>query len=95
MLTYKLSPLAEDDLRNIFEFGIDRFGVQQAVEYLEGLERHFDRLVENPYLYPSVDHIREGYRRKVCGVHAIYYRISGDAIEIMRILYMEDVGAAF
>ena len=32
-----------------------------------------------------VQHIRKGYRRSVCGVHSIYYRIEEEVI-IVRIL---------
>ena len=39
---------------------------------------HFEQLAENPWLYQAVDDIREGYRRSVCGVDSIYYRIDGE-----------------
>jgi toxin ParE1/3/4 len=42
-------------------------------------------------LYQTVDDIREGYRRSVCGVDSIYYRIVGDTVEIMCILGQQDV----
>jgi toxin ParE1/3/4 len=38
-------------------------------------------------LYPSVDSIRPGYRRSVCGVDNIFYRLSEDeTVEIIAIL---------
>jgi toxin ParE1/3/4 len=42
-------------------------------------------------LYPAVDDIREGYRRSVCGVDSIYYRIEGETVEIMAIIGRQDV----
>jgi toxin ParE1/3/4 len=42
-------------------------------------------------LYQAVDDIREGYRRSVCGVDSIYYRVDGDIVEIMAILGQQDV----
>ena len=33
-----------------------------------------------------VQHIRKGYRRSVCGVHSIYYRIEEEEVIIVRIL---------
>ena len=47
-------------------------------------------LAEHPLFYPAVDHIRPGYRRSVCGVHSIFYRIDGENVEIMRILKKQD-----
>ena len=43
-----------------------------------------------PKIVPAVDDIRLGYRRAVCGVDGIYYRIHGDYIEIMRVLGRQD-----
>lgn len=52
----------------------------------------FAFLAEQPHLYPAVDHIRPGYRRSVCGVHSIYYRVAEDGIEIVRILKHQNLG---
>ena len=37
-----------------------------------------------------IKHIREGYRKSVCGVDIIYYRVNDDAVEIMSILGRQD-----
>lgn len=51
----------------------------------------FEQLARQPYLYQSVDHIREGYRRSVCGADSIYYCVvDDDIIEIMRVLGQQD-----
>jgi toxin ParE1/3/4 len=50
----------------------------------------FEQLAEQPYLYQAVDDIREGYRRCVCGVDSIYYRIDGNTVEIMNIIGRQD-----
>lgn len=42
-------------------------------------------------MYQSVDDIRKGYRRSVCGVDSIYYRVVDGTVEIMRILGQQDV----
>jgi len=41
-------------------------------------------------LYQAVDDIRAGYRRSVCGIDSIYYRVDGDTVEIMNILGRQD-----
>lgn len=86
MARYRLSRLADADFEGIFEFGIDRFGLEQAVAYLSGLKERFEQLAEQPELYPQVDHIREGYRRSVYQSHSIYYRIELGGVLIVRIL---------
>lgn len=90
MPNYKLTPEADADFEHIFDYGINTFGVEQAITYAQALEKRFIALGENPQLYPEVNDIRKGYRRSVCGVHSIYYRVVGDMVEIMAILGRQD-----
>jgi len=90
MAAYSLSQLAEEDVRRLYRYGIEKFGLIQADSYFDGLFARFDAIAESPALYPKVDHIRPGYRRSVYGVHSIYYRAAGTAVEIMRVLGRED-----
>jgi toxin ParE1/3/4 len=87
---YRLSKSAEEDLIGIALFGNEKFGIAQSNRYRDQLERRFSVLAEQPLLYPAVDHLREGYRRSVCGVHSIFYRIDGNVVEIIRILKNQD-----
>ena len=86
MTCYKLALAADRDLELIWFFGLQRFGVEQADCYYYELMCHFDDLAEQPLSYPAVDHIREGYRRSICGVHSVFYKFCGDHVEIMRII---------
>ena len=90
MAGYRLSSHAAEDLRRLYRFGVEQFGLPQADSYFDGLFDRFDQLTENPHLYRAVDEIRPGYRRSAFGGHAIYYRVDGDSIEIMRVLARED-----
>jgi toxin ParE1/3/4 len=92
---YELSCAADQDFENIFEFGIDTFGLDQALSYQNGMKERFDKLAEQPQLYPAVDHIRAGYRRSVYGSHSIYYRIDSQGVVIARILGQQDLTDAF
>lgn len=85
MAAYSLSQLAEDDIPRLYRYGIERFGLVQAESYFDGLFARFDAIAESPMLYPQVDHIRPGYRRSVYGVHSIYDREAGSAVEVMRV----------
>ncbi|MEQ8406492.1 MAG: type II toxin-antitoxin system RelE/ParE family toxin [Oceanicaulis sp.] len=66
-----MSALAEADLADIYVEGLQRWGAPQADQYFSALIAHFERLCENPYLYRAVDDVRPGYRRSVCGRHAV------------------------
>lgn len=91
-MCYKLSNEAKIDLARIYWRGVEEFGEQQAERYYDALIQRFDEITEAPYKYQAVDHIREGYRRSVCGVDSIYYRMNGETPEIMRILGRQDIG---
>ena len=91
MGSYELSKSADKDFENIFEYGIDTFGLNQALQYQNKIKKRFNELAEQPYLYQAVDHIHKGYRRSVCGSHSIYYHIKSKSILIVRILGRQDV----
>lgn len=89
-MRYKLNDEAKMDLARIYWHGVQVFGVHQAERYYEVLIQRFSDIAEAPYKYQAVNHIRNNYRRSVCGVESIYYRVTGDAIEIMRVLGRQD-----
>jgi toxin ParE1/3/4 len=91
MGTYRLTENAKEDLRRIYRRGLREYGEAQADDYYNALFDRFEQIAEQPFLYPAVDDIREGYRRSVCGVDSIYYRIEGDTVEIMAIIGRQDV----
>ena len=90
MGNYKLTEDAKEDLRCIYRYGVIKFGEAQADLYYDTLVKHFEQIADNPYLYQAVDHIRKGYRRSVCGVDSIFYRVVDDTVEIVSILGRQD-----
>ena len=95
MATYKLNQQAKTDLRKIYRYGLLEHGEKLADQYYAAFFKRFEEIAENPLFYPTVDSIRKGYRRSVCGIHAIYYRIKYDTVEIMRLLGRQDTKKLF
>ena len=91
MADYRLSNVAKDDLIRIHRYGIKRFGIIQADTYFESFFEYFDIIARNPYSFESVDFIKDGYRRCVCGSNSIFYRIIEDTVEIMAIVGRQDL----
>ncbi len=87
---YRLTDEAEADLIRIHQWGVHTHGEAQADAYYFQFFECFEKLAEQPLLYPPVDDIRKGYRRCVCGVDSIYYRIEGETVEIMAIIGQQD-----
>lgn len=90
MAHYRLTKAADQDFERIFEFGIDQFGLAQALDYQNGMTQLFDQVAGQPNLYQAGDHIRQGYRRSVYKAHSIYYRIDDEFVLIVRILGREN-----
>ena len=91
MAQYKLSNEAKTDLIRIHHYGIKKFGLTQADKYFETFFEYFDIIAEQPFSFEAVDHIKEGYRRCVCGVDSIYYRVNNNNVEIMTIVGRQDL----
>lgn len=95
MPKYRISKHAEKDLIVIAQYGDERYGIEASDAYRDKLINRFEALAVKPLRYPPVDHICEGYRRSVCGVNSIYYRVDGADIEIMRVLGRQDLDTVF
>jgi toxin ParE1/3/4 len=90
MYNFDLSENAKEDLLRIYEYGVAKFGLNQADKYYNMLQDSFDKIASNPHLFPEAIRFRQGYRYCVCGVDNIFYKINGDEIEIMAIIGRQD-----
>ena len=84
MAKYRLSNEAKEDLIRIHHYGVEKFGIAQA-------DKYFDIIAQRPFSFESVDYIKKGYKRCVCGSDSIYYRLNSDIVEIMAIIGRQDV----
>ena len=93
MAKYKLNQVAKEDLIRIHHYGIMQFGEKEADKYFNSFFDCFHSISKSPYAFERVDHIRLGYRRCVCGVDSIYYKINSDGVvEIMTIVGRQENG---
>lgn len=95
MAKYLLSDLARKDLIRIYQYGLIRFGVIQADKYFNEFFYYFDIIARSPHSFEQVDYIRLGYRRCVCGVDSILYRVNDGTVEIMAIVGRQDLDKLF
>jgi len=91
MSHYKLSNSAKEDLIRIHQFGVKTFGVKQADKYFNSFFESFDRITNSPNSFEAVDHIKKGYRRCVCGLDSIYFKITDNTVEIIAIIGKQDL----
>ena len=84
---YELSLAADNDLEEIYDFTNEKFGAEQAVKYLIGLENVFDSLCSNPRLGRERNELYDGLRSFSKESHVIFYRIMENRIRIVRVLH--------
>ena len=91
MANYRLSNEAKADLIRIHQYGVKKFGMAQADKYFNTFFEYFEIISQRPFSFESVDYLKKGYRRCVCGSDSIYYKISEDFVEIMAIVGRQDL----
>ena len=91
MANYKLSNVAKEDLIRIHHYGVKKFGLTQADKYFDSFFEYFEIIAKQPFSFESVDFIKKGYRRCVCGPDNIYYKVNDDIVEIMAIIGRQDL----
>ena len=55
MAKYRLSNLAKEDLIRIHQYGIQRFGINQADKYFDTFFEYFEIIAKQPYSFESVE----------------------------------------
>ena len=92
---YRLSEKADQDIQSIFEFGVERFGIDQAETYLLGLHKQLDLLADKPDTWPQIEILNISLQRCVYESHSIYYQQEDADVVIVRILGQQDIDQAF
>ena len=89
MTRYVLSPAAQADLEQIWDYTCLRWDGDQAEAYVRAIQRSVELVAANPLLGRPCDEVRVGYRRHTAGSHTLYYRLDPDAdlVDVVRILH--------
>jgi toxin ParE1/3/4 len=87
MPLFRLTERAKTDLRSIGRYTQATWGHEQRNRYLARLDAWFHLLAREPHRGRACDDIRAGYRKYHVGWHLIFYRVSPEGLEIIRILH--------
>ena len=79
-----------DDLNKIYNYGFNKFGETKEDKYLNQFYDKFDRIEENPLVFPEAINYRGVDRFCVSGVDKIYFNILDSEIEIITIIGRQD-----
>jgi len=91
MAEFRISNTAREDLIRIHHYGVNKFGITQADKYFDSFFEYFDIIAQRPFSFESVDFIKKGYRRCVCGSDSIFFKVNEDVVDIMAIVGRQDL----
>ena len=78
---------AEADLQSIGDW-IATDNPKRALTFVQELRRRCETLIDAPRSYPLVPEFKHlGIRRRVYREYLIFYRITGDTIEVVHVLH--------
>lgn len=97
MADFKISQRAREDLEAIWYYSFTTWGVNQAHKYARQFTDRFQQLADLPAMGQDASMIKNRYRQFKEGSHLIFYtQVSGEVIEIVRVLHERmDVNAQF
>lgn len=86
--TLVLTPAAKEDLKDIYSYGVRHWGQSKSNKYLDTVKSKIWALTELPLTGSVCNDIYQGIRRLPVERHAIFYRVTIDSVEIIRILHI-------
>ncbi|MEE9380083.1 MAG: type II toxin-antitoxin system RelE/ParE family toxin [Hyphomonadaceae bacterium] len=81
----RLTPLARDDLENIWTYTAEHWSIKQADQYIASLDMAFQRLAEVPELMRLRMEFEPPMRIYPHRSHIIIYTVSGRDLVIIRV----------
>ncbi len=87
--TYRVTPKAQDDLKNIGRYSAKKWGNAQRDRYLKNLEKRFAWLAENPLLGKHRPDVVEGYYSFPQAEHIVFYLIHSSGVDIIGVPHKE------
>ncbi len=85
--TYLISKKAISDLEEIWLYTVEKWSIEQADRYYNLIVDEINYICENSDAGKSMEHVRKGYSASKVKFHLIFYKVSNDIIEIVRILH--------
>lgn len=87
MKPYRLTPAAQRDLSEIWDFTEERWDASQAEKYIAEIRAAIERVAADPERGRGCDEIRQGYRRYGFGSHLLFFVETADSVDVVRVLH--------
>jgi toxin ParE1/3/4 len=88
MTGYLLSPAAQTDLQDIWDYTVGEWGEARAERYVLAIRAACEAVAARQREGRPIDDIRSGYRKLAVRSHFLFYRMTGRGqIDIVRVLH--------
>jgi toxin ParE1/3/4 len=84
---YRLSPLAERDLEDIWTYTLHSWSREQADHYHGDIIAAIEDLARGDRNGRDASDIRPGYIKYAVGRHFLFYRFTADSLDVIRVLH--------
>lgn len=75
IMRYKLTPRARKDLKEIWNYTIDKWGEKQAKTYLNDIFECFDEITNENLIYKRLLIGNKNFKLVRCGHHCIFFTV--------------------
>ena len=83
---FRLSPMAEADLEEIWLYTFKNWSIEQADSYHRGLVAAFEGLAAGKKRGRQVG-VLPDFQKYLCGSHVVYFKDTPDLLDVVRILH--------
>ena len=87
MALFRLSPAAQSDVAEIWNFTAKNWGIDQAEAYIRRIKNAVHIIAGDHRSGRPCDHVRAGYWKYAVGSHMLFYRIDESGVDVVRILH--------
>lgn len=84
-----LSPKAKSNLSGIWDYTLAEWGIDQAEKHIRELWTVMQAQAGDSSAAADISDIRKVYRKIRSGSHVIFFKSSGDGIDVVRILHQQ------
>lgn len=82
-----IAPAAKTDLKDIYQYGLRQWGQTQSESHLENIKEQFWTLTKQPLIGVDRSELLSGARSLPIESHTLFYRVTPDTLEIIRVLH--------
>jgi len=82
-----IAPAAQNDLKDIYQYGLRQWGLAQSKKYLATIKNQFWLLTDQPLMGTERNELLPEVRSLPIESHTLFYRVTANTVEIIRILH--------